>query len=381
MNEQIDIGGGSTLSNELKPILKTNTLKIPSITYENYMRYPGLLKRHNVPALKQATREYKLRIGGRKADVIERLVNYFNTNASALRIQTCFRSWISRYIVRLRGPAYMDKSICVNDTDFCSMEPLSEIESNYFFSFTDSKQFTYGFNVSSLIEMLKRSENINTVLNPYTRDALSPMILKNIVSLYNLSFILCPNFHKTNLPYVIPKMTSTNVMRARSRGIDYEPITRTINSIEDLTRYNHIRQIRTTNQNNRISELFIEIDLLGNYTNKEWFVNLEIRDYIRLYRKLYEIWYYRSNLSREVQNSICPYYAPFDGIFTRPLLHSELGLEQIKTACLIVFENMVYSGINIEYRKIGTLHALSALTLVSVPARESMPWLYESVNV
>ena len=381
MNEQIDIGGGSTLSNELKPILKTNTLKIPSITYENYMRYPGLLKRHNVPALKQATREYKLRIGGRKADVIERLVNYFNTNASALRIQTCFRSWISRYIVRLRGPAYMDKSICVNDTDFCSMEPLSEIESNYFFSFTDSKQFTYGFNVSSLIEMLKRSENINTVLNPYTRDALSPMILKNIVSLYNLSFILCPNFHKTNLPYVIPKMTSTNVMRARSRGIDYEPITRTINSIEDLTRYNHIRQIRTTNQNNRISELFIEIDLLGNYTNKDWFINLEIRDYIRLYRKLYEIWYYRSNLSREVQNSICPYYAPFDGIFTRPLLHSELGLEQIKTACLIVFENMVYSGINIEYRKIGTLHALSALTLVSVPARESMPWLYESVNV
>ena len=381
MNEQIDIGGGSTLSNELKPILKTNTLKIPSITYENYMRYPGLLKRHNVPALKQATREYKLRIGGRKADVIERLVNYFNTNASALRIQTCFRSWISRYIVRLRGPAYMDKSICVNDTDFCSMEPLSEIESNYFFSFTDSKQFTYGFNVSSLIEMLKRSENINTVLNPYTRDALSPMILKNIVSLYNLSFILCPNFHKTNLPYVIPKMTSTNVMRARSRGIDYEPITRTINSIEDLTRYNHIRQIRTTNQNNRISELFIEIDLLGNYTNKDWFINLEIRDYIRLYRKLYEIWYYRSNLSREVQNSICPYYAPFDGIFTRPLLHSELGLEQIKTACLIVFENMVYSGINIEYRKIGTLHALSALTLVSAPARESMPWLYESVNV
>lgn len=381
MKEQLDIGGGSTLSNELKPILKTNTLKIPSITYENYMRYPGLLKRHNVPALKQATREYKLRIGGRKADVIERLVNYFNTNASALRIQTCFRSWISRYIVRLRGPAYMDKSICVNDTDFCSMEPLSEIESNYFFSFTDSKQFTYGFNVSSLIEMLKRSENINTVLNPYTRDALSPMILKNIVSLYNLSFILCPNFHKTNLPYVIPKMTSTNVMRARSRGIDYEPITRTINSIEDLTRYNHIRQIRTTNQNNRISELFIEIDLLGNYTNKEWFVNLDLRDYIRLYRKLYEIWYYRSNLSREVQNSICPYYAPFDGIFTRPLLHSELGLEQIKTACLIVFENMVYSGINIEYRKIGTLHALSALTLVSAPARETMPWLYESVNV
>ena len=361
MHERIRIEDGSTLTNTLKPIVKSNK---------------------KVPHLKQALREYKLRIGGKKEELVERLEMYFNRNTSVILIQRCFRSWICRYIKRLRGPAYLNKSICVNDTDFCSMEPISDIESDYFFSFTDEKKFTYGFNISSLIEMLKRSSNINQIANPYTRDILSRVTVRNIISLYNLSFVLCPDFHKTNLPYIIPKMSSSTVTRTRSRNHqEYSPITRTINSIEELNRYNHIREIRTTSQDNRISELFIEIDLLGNYTNKEWFVNLELRDYIRLYRKLYEIWYYRSNLSREVQNSICPYYAPFDGIFTRPLLHSELGLNQIKTACLIVLENMVYSGINIEYRKIGTLHALSALTLVSVPARESMPWLYESVNV
>ena len=379
MHERIRIEDGSTLTNTLKPIVKSN---MPNITYENYIGYPGLLKKHKVPHLKQALREYKLRIGGKKEELVERLEMYFNRNTSVILIQRCFRSWICRYIKRLRGPAYLNKSICVNDTDFCSMEPISDIESDYFFSFTDEKKFTYGFNISSLIEMLKRSSNINKIANPYTRDILSRATVRNIISLYNLSFVLCPDFHKTNLPYIIPKMSSSTVTRTRSRNHqEYSPITRTINSIEELNRYNHIREIRTTSQDNRISELFIEIDLLGNYTNKEWFVNLELRDYIRLYRKLYEIWYYRSDLSREVQNNICPYYAPFDGIFTRPLLHSELGLNQIKTACLIVFENMVYSGINIEYRKIGTLHALSALTLVSVPARESMPWLYESVNV
>jgi hypothetical protein len=42
-------------------------------------------------------------------------------------------------------------------------------------------------------------------------------------------------------------------------------------------------------------------------------------------------------------------------------------------------ENMVYSGVDEEYRKIGCFHALSALTIVSYPARAALPWLYESV--
>jgi hypothetical protein len=48
-------------------------------------------------------------------------------------------------------------------------------------------------------------------------------------------------------------------------------------------------------------------------------------------------------------------------------------------ACLIVFENMVYSGIDEDHRKLGTFHALSGLTMVSIPARTAMPWLYESI--
>ena len=42
-------------------------------------------------------------------------------------------------------------------------------------------------------------------------------------------------------------------------------------------------------------------------------------------------------------------------------------------------ENMVYSGVDEDHRKIGALHVLSALTVVSSGARETMPWLYESV--
>ena len=169
----------------------------------------------------------------------------------------------------------------------------------------------------------------------------------------------------------IPPQLENNIM--------YNPRINTISTQEQLIQFNNIRTIRLTSNDNRITQLFISIDQLGNYTNREWFSELDIRGYIRLYRSLYEIWYLRSGLSPEVRQNITPFCQPFDGIFNQRVLHSDLSLHQIQTACLIVFENLVYSGIDDEYRRLGTFHALSALTMVSRGARTAMPWLYESV--
>jgi hypothetical protein len=42
-------------------------------------------------------------------------------------------------------------------------------------------------------------------------------------------------------------------------------------------------------------------------------------------------------------------------------------------------ENMIYCGIDDEYRKIGALHVLTALTNVSLEARNAMPWLFDTL--
>ena len=345
------------------------------ISYENYINGSISYFDYSLVQLKATAKSYNLRISGRKHDVIERIINYFKQNKNAILIQTIFRGWICKYIIKLRGAGFKNKKICVNDTDFCTMEPLDEIDNDYFYSFTDNNKFTYGFNICSLIESFRR----NNKYNPYNRESFDTKTINDIISLYNLTFILCDGFATQNLPYKTTIKTITNRIRRQSSFINYSPITRPINNAEDLVRYNNINTIRSRPIDNRISELFIEIDALGNYTTREWFDNLEIRDYIRFYRKLYELWYYRGELSREIQNNICPFYGPFDGIFDRPLLHNEITLDQIKTACLIVLENMVYSGTNIDYRKLGALHALSALTVVSTGARNSLFWLYESV--
>lgn len=359
------------------PKTKSNKNILLPITYDNFINNKINLNDYIIPKLKEVAKFHKIRSSGKKQEIIDRISNLFLQSKSIIKIQTCFRSWICRYMIRLRGKSLNARELCINDTDFCTMEPIKEIDNAYFYSFTDKQSITYGFNITSLIEMFKR----NNKTNPYTREPWSTSHMNDIITLYNLCFILCEGFSKMNIPYIQDKTNRThNRNRIRQSQPDYNPITRPITNEEDLTRYTNIVNIRNNTIDNRINELFIEIDLLGNYTTREWFDNLDMRSYIHLYRKLYEIWYYRGELSREVQNNICPFYSPFDGIFTRPLLHNEIQLQQIKIACLIVFENMIYSGITEDYRKIGTLHALSALTTVSQGAREYLPWLHESIQ-
>jgi hypothetical protein len=144
--------------------------------------------------------------------------------------------------------------------------------------------------------------------------------------------------------------------------------------------YNKIIEIRKKPTSIRIQELFIEIDHLGNYTQSSWFTNLEKRDLLRLYRVLYDIWNFRAQLSIDIKLKICPLFDPFSSIFIQPIYQNNITEQQIKFVCLTIIENMVYSGVDEEFRKLGTLHALSALTVVSSPARMSMPWLYESIS-
>lgn len=129
----------------------------------------------------------------------------------------------------------------------------------------------------------------------------------------------------------------------------------------------------------RIQELFMEIDGLGNYTQATWFTELAQREYIRFYRCLYDIWYYRAQLSFNTRSYICPLIDPFHIAFTNPNRFADLSLANLRDGCLTVMEHMIFSGVDTEFRTLGALHVLSALTIVSVNARTSMPWLYDSL--
>ena len=55
-----------------------------------------------------------------------------------------------------------------------------------------------------------------------------------------------------------------------------------------------------------------------------------------------------------------------------------LVTHEIKDA-LNIMEKLSYNAHDNENKNMGVLYILSALTLVSEPARDAMPWLYASV--
>jgi hypothetical protein len=142
---------------------------------------------------------------------------------------------------------------------------------------------------------------------------------------------------------------------------------------------NKLNQIRLQPIQTRIVQLFMEMDHLGNYTESSWFSNLDRNQNVRFYRVLYEIWSYRAQIPNETKNKICPIVNPFANTVASAMNINQYDETNVQNACLCAMENMVYTGINTEFKTLGAFHVLSALTVVSPLARQAMPWLYESV--
>jgi hypothetical protein len=125
----------------------------------------------------------------------------------------------------------------------------------------------------------------------------------------------------------------------------------------------------------RIEELFITIDRLGNYTQSRWFSELSKRDYIRFYDSYYAWW---NRLPVATKRDICYTMNPFSDsdIRFRPL--DEVERFEYQEACLTLMEHMVFTGVNEEAQRLGALHVLSQLTRVSYLARVALPWLYDT---
>ena len=322
----------SVKKNKRTKVLSDNFI-IPPIE-----KYTELIKRNfSVPQLKTICRHYKQKVSGNKNELQNRIFFYMLRSCDASIIQRAWRKHIVKKYHLLRGPAIVRRELCVNDTDFCSMESLKDISYTQFFSYKDTDDKIYGFDLTSLFTLLSKG-NLNTT-NPYNRKVFPRRIRKKINSILRIAQI----------------MKDTIVLDIE------EP--------EKVTPQKLIEQ--------RTIDTFHYMDLLGNYTNTSWFTSLGRAALIRFIRELSDIWMYRAQLSETTKREICPPHGnPFGNVLLTLL---NCTTNNLKKHALDIIEKMVKTGVNQPSQCLGANYVLCAFTLVNENARDSLPWLYQSV--
>jgi hypothetical protein len=366
------------LGQELKNEFIDEIQKPPPISYIDYCKNNSVLDKIKHPELKQMAKYYKLHVSGTKPILFERLTDFFSRCSRCVKIQKIFRGYLVRKWLQDKGECINNITKCVNENDFFSLEPLKEIPIKYFFTFSCGK-FNYGCNIISLIQLIKNSKGI--VKNPYNRKNIEIETIKTILSVYGKTRIIF------GLPSDAPVINNHSLLQIqgsiqenqRVRGLITRP--QSIGPSAELICERRIKMtaVQSKSIEARIQEVFMEMDQLGNYTHPGWFSNLDRREYIRLFRILFDIWTFRGQLSAQIKMNICIVGDPFNEIRRQGINLHDMTIDDIREICITVIEYIVYCGIDDEYKKIGALHVLTGLTGVSLGARTSLPWLYESL--
>ena len=312
-------------------------LEIPTFSSHNTF----LIKPFTIQQLKEICRYYKLKVTGNKQVLTNKVYHYLYFSSYAVIIQRLWRKNLFKSYNKLRGPAKFNRSLCVNETEFFSMEPLKEIPFNQFYSYKDVDGMIYGFDIISLYNLLDNEDLKDS--NPYNRNPI-------------------PNKAKVNFKRLI------NISKIMGENLDMNLVVE-----EEITDPAKLVEIRTLG-------LFRVIDSLGNYTNPAWFIQLTQRQVVKFLQELRDIWVYRAHLDNITMIEISPPNGnPFEILDMNMILN--MPLYNLKTMALLVIDQLVKSGVDRESRVLGANYVLCALTLVSPGAAEALPWLYQSVAI
>lgn len=332
-----------------KRVRKTNTIRlkknkvivdkdIPTIQNSNITK----LCNYSVAELKQFLRAHDLHVSGAKQVLHDRLFLWLSTSKHAIKIQSVFRGHLVRSVYqRFRKYQEMVKD-CVNEQDFCSFEPLADIDKFQIICVKDPDGPVYGFDIGSVCEYKRKLEYGVELTNPYTRNKFPSSFFSDL----------------TRIVYASRNKIISTV-------VDIQPDV-------DVDALSFEKKVEL-----RALSLFQHMNSLGNYSDASWYLDLSRRRVIRMIQELYDIWRFRLNIQQETKRNICPPTGnPFGGAMDVRIM--DMTDRELQNFVLGILENFVYNGVDRESQHLGSFYVLGALSLVSATAAEACPWLFHS---
>ena len=317
-------------------------LKIPQMSEYNIL----MTSDYTVPQLKKICKHYKLKVGGVKKELIFRIYNYLKYSYYSIKIQKLVKGNIIRKINKLKGPALFNKKLCVNEVDFLTLEPIKNTSYSDFFSFKDTDDFIYGFDICSLWNLyivqdknVKKTKMKSKVMNPYNRKQFPPKLIRRLKRVIKMQ-------KSINHPANIKLEDDTNEL-SDEKKIELECI-----------------------------RLFQKIDERGHVTNIKWFMDLTPSKLLKFIYELKEIWEYRAQINNTTRNNIYPPRHLFNNVSINILRFKSYTV--IRQAAIKLIGKLIESGTNDDFKSLGMYYVLGALTMVNNEAATSYPWLYES---
>jgi hypothetical protein len=330
------------ISKHLQPSKKMEKLDNETIYIPKFNESAYLLRyNYNVQQLKLIAKNYKLKITGNKTQLVQRIYSFLYLSNSIVKLQKVIRGFLQRKYIKYHGPAFKERSLCNNNFDFLSMDLISEIPNEQFFSFKDEDGFIYGFDLLSIYNLIYKCNG--AIKNPFNKKPISSKVIEDLRTLLRLSRLF-----KIDICTEISDVTKEV---SDKKSIELRAVT-----------------------------LFQNIDSLGNYSNSQWFLSLNRNQLIKFLRELIDIWAYRAPLTIETKRAICPPTGnPFTRIPSIASLQIMENIDDIRKHILDVMDKFVNSGIDKDNKCLGAYYVLGALTLVNNDAATSLPWLYQAL--
>ena len=249
-------------------------------------------------------------------------------------IQAFWRKHRFHVKYRLQGPGVFCMEMSRNDTDLYTLDPINTIPPLYYFSFIDSSNCLWSFDIRTLGHLLSVGE-LKT--NPYTRKPLTDGILARI---------------RNRLTW----------LRTRKYTVFY-PIGL------DLTSEQIWKQT--------ILDSFMKIESHGFYVSCDWFSEMSIDDHIKFYSTLYSIWFDRLGLTHADREKIMPQYLSAQKKLFKYNTDS-IKAQQKRTGHwwqklnLSLIEAFLTRSTD---NKLGAMYCVMGLVAVNEKAAEVFPWL------
>lgn len=244
-----------------------------------------------------------------------------------IMLQKNIKIYLIKKKIKYRGLAVFDRTLCVNETDFSSLDPLTEIDDNNFYSYMDKSKFIYGFHLDSIYELFKRKKG--KIRNPYTRDFFPDKIRKEILNLKRMNKI----------------ENNDNQQKL---------------CLDVMVKFKCI-------------DVFSKIDLQGYQTNINWLYNTSNITLKHFYKRLLNYWNHKLGMSRAIKNKILPGGDIINS--NANLVRSSMNKHKLLDKILDILNLLVSSAEDNNDRNLGCILILHALSEINSDCINANPWL------